>query len=127
MHQGCGWLVVTKLKYSRSQCRWLLKSLNLYIGHLPKAVQTWLDAFANDPLIRYARQTPVRSPSYKIIYGSGTRMHSEMLYSNKQDYDGGGGAIEKAIEKAIHRLVFTLWIRIKFARTVDKGVAVVIA
>jgi len=77
-------IVVTQLRYS----------------HVPKAAQTWQDAFANDPLHRYARETP--------------------------DYKGGS-TIGKPIEKAIQRLLIALWIRSKITKTVDKGAAIIIA
>jgi hypothetical protein len=59
--------------------------------------------------------------------GSATRVHAERYVSKTQGHKGSGGAIEKAIEKAIHQLLVAFWIRTKIARTVDSGSAVIIA
>jgi hypothetical protein len=80
------------------------------IGHIPKTARTWMDAFANDPVVRYTRQTPVR----------------DLAFFN-QDYRGGNGAIEKAIERVVYQLLIALCIRTKITRTVNKGGSFVLA
>lgn len=49
------------------------------IGHIPKTARTWMDAFANDPVVRYTRQTPVRDLAFMGFYNSSTQMHADVF------------------------------------------------
>jgi len=78
-------VIVTQLKYS----------------HVPKAAQTWVDAFADDPIRRYIGETP--------------------------DYKGDKSPYYNAIQNIIHRAMVALWIRTKIAKTVDQGASLITA
>jgi len=78
-----GRIPVTRLRYS----------------DVPKASRTWREAFEDDPLTRYIRETP--------------------------DYKGGG-PVDRILSDALYRFVTTIYIRTRISRTVEGGASIAV-